>query len=210
MLITCAMPSLSSLFSFLVLTLFKLFHASSPIGLWEAQFASCRLLHWETHSDVWDDDCASRVSSKLSAQRLFMDTYSRKAAESITLSTLNILFTQWQLGNNSVFLPVIFPRSFMMVGDPFGTKTSVIQVLADTLTLLNERGLNEEDKVSQHILLQKNISEQRNNVFLLSIWVRLIFSFQNNLELDCSFRWRQKAHDTNSLWKIIASLCSLR
>ena len=35
----------------------------------------------------------------------------------------------------------------MLVGDPFAGKTKCLHVLADALTLLNERGQNEEDKV---------------------------------------------------------------
>jgi len=35
----------------------------------------------------------------------------------------------------------------MLVGDPFAGKTKCLHVLADTLTLMNERGQNEEEKV---------------------------------------------------------------
>lgn len=35
----------------------------------------------------------------------------------------------------------------MLVGEPFAGKTKVLHVLADTLTLMNERGYNEEEKV---------------------------------------------------------------
>ena len=57
----------------------------------------------------------------------------------------------------SVFLIWVFRQydyqtllflSFMMVGDPFGTKTSVIQCLADTLTLLKEQEELGENKVN--------------------------------------------------------------
>ena len=35
----------------------------------------------------------------------------------------------------------------MLVGEPFAGKTEVLHTLAETLCLLNERGLNEEEKV---------------------------------------------------------------
>jgi hypothetical protein len=35
--------------------------------------------------------------------------------------------------------------SFMMVGDPFSGKTSVIQVLAEAMTTLQERGYDDEN-----------------------------------------------------------------
>lgn len=34
--------------------------------------------------------------------------------------------------------------SFMLVGEPFSGKTKVLRILADTLTLMNERGCEEE------------------------------------------------------------------
>lgn len=36
---------------------------------------------------------------------------------------------------------------FMLVGEPFAGKTKVLHVLADTLTLMNERGYSQEEKV---------------------------------------------------------------
>ncbi|XP_071807320.1 dynein axonemal heavy chain 12-like isoform X1 [Asterias amurensis] len=41
---------------------------------------------------------------------------------------------------------MIVRHGFMLVGEPFAGKTEVLHVLADTLTLLNEKGLNEEEK----------------------------------------------------------------
>ena len=35
----------------------------------------------------------------------------------------------------------------MLVGEPFAGKTKVLHMLADTLTLMNERGCGEEEKV---------------------------------------------------------------
>ncbi|KAF4078180.1 hypothetical protein AMELA_G00196410 [Ameiurus melas] len=42
---------------------------------------------------------------------------------------------------------MIVRHGFMLVGEPFAGKTKVLHVLADTLTLMNERGYNEEEKV---------------------------------------------------------------
>lgn len=42
---------------------------------------------------------------------------------------------------------MIVRHGFMLVGDPFSGKTKVLHVLADVLSLLHERGQNEEDKV---------------------------------------------------------------
>ncbi|XP_077865268.1 dynein axonemal heavy chain 12 [Saccoglossus kowalevskii] len=42
---------------------------------------------------------------------------------------------------------MIVRHGFMLVGEPFSGKTMVLHVLADVLTLLNEKGLNDEEKV---------------------------------------------------------------
>ena len=49
------------------------------------------------------------------------------------------------------------PR-FMLVGEPFAGKTKVLHVLADTLTLMNEKGLNEEEKVIYRTVNPKSIT----------------------------------------------------
>ncbi len=41
---------------------------------------------------------------------------------------------------------MIVRHGFMLVGDPFGGKTKVLEVLAATLTLMCEKGINEENR----------------------------------------------------------------
>ena len=55
---------------------------------------------------------------------------------------------------------LLFCYSFMMVGDPFSGKTSVLQVLAETLTLLTERKYPDENvnKVWYRIINPKAIT----------------------------------------------------
>ena len=48
--------------------------------------------------------------------------------------------------------------SFMMVGDPFGGKTAVIHTMADAMTLLNERGNMEYEKVMYKTMNPKAIT----------------------------------------------------
>ena len=45
-----------------------------------------------------------------------------------------------------------------MVGDPFGSKTSVIQTMAAAMTLLNERGNDEYEKVIYKVMNPKAIT----------------------------------------------------
>uniref|UniRef100_UPI00358F5A88 dynein axonemal heavy chain 12-like n=1 Tax=Myxine glutinosa TaxID=7769 RepID=UPI00358F5A88 len=49
-------------------------------------------------------------------------------------------------------------HGFMLVGEPFSGKTMVLHVLADTLTLLNERGHSEEQKVIYRTVNPKAIT----------------------------------------------------
>lgn len=44
------------------------------------------------------------------------------------------------------------------MGEPFSGKTKVLHVLADTLTLMNERGNSEEEKVIFRIVNPKSIT----------------------------------------------------
>lgn len=46
----------------------------------------------------------------------------------------------------------------MLVGQPFAGKTKVLHVLADTLTLMNERGHGQEEKVIFRTLNPKSIT----------------------------------------------------
>lgn len=49
-------------------------------------------------------------------------------------------------------------HSFMLVGEPFAAKTKVLHVLADTLTLMNERNYGEEEKVMYRTVNPKSIT----------------------------------------------------
>lgn len=46
----------------------------------------------------------------------------------------------------------------MLVGEPFAGKTKVLHVLADTLTLMNERGYAEEKKIIFRTVNPKSIT----------------------------------------------------
>lgn len=46
----------------------------------------------------------------------------------------------------------------MLVGESFAGKTEVLHVLAEVLTLLNERGLNEEEKVIYRTINPKSVT----------------------------------------------------
>ena len=46
----------------------------------------------------------------------------------------------------------------MLVGEPFAGKTKVLHMLADTLTLMNERGCGEEEKVIYRTVNPKSIT----------------------------------------------------
>uniref|UniRef100_G1P4G7 Dynein axonemal heavy chain 12 n=1 Tax=Myotis lucifugus TaxID=59463 RepID=G1P4G7_MYOLU len=53
---------------------------------------------------------------------------------------------------------LLFLNSFMLVGEPFAAKTEVLHVLADTLTLMHERGYGEEEKVIYRTVNPKSIT----------------------------------------------------
>ncbi|KAG7518207.1 dynein heavy chain 12, axonemal [Solea senegalensis] len=53
---------------------------------------------------------------------------------------------------------MIVRHGFMLVGEPFAGKTKVLHVLADTLTLMNERGYGKEEKVIFRTLNPKSIT----------------------------------------------------
>ena len=50
---------------------------------------------------------------------------------------------------------MIVRHGFMLVGDPFGGKTKVLEVLAGTLTLMNDKKLAEENRVQYKIINPK-------------------------------------------------------
>ncbi|XP_010788876.1 dynein heavy chain 12, axonemal [Notothenia coriiceps] len=53
---------------------------------------------------------------------------------------------------------MIVRHGFMLVGEPFAGKTKVLHVLADTLTLMNERGFGEEERIIYRTLNPKSIT----------------------------------------------------
>ncbi|XP_023571554.1 dynein heavy chain 12, axonemal isoform X3 [Octodon degus] len=53
---------------------------------------------------------------------------------------------------------MIVRHGFMLVGEPFAAKTKVMHVLADTLTLMNEYGYGEEEKVIYRTVNPKSIT----------------------------------------------------
>ncbi|XP_077070519.1 dynein axonemal heavy chain 12 [Siphateles boraxobius] len=53
---------------------------------------------------------------------------------------------------------MIVRHGFMLVGEPFAGKTKVLHVLADTLTLMNEWGYNDEEKVFYQTVNPKSIT----------------------------------------------------
>ncbi|XP_069580748.1 dynein axonemal heavy chain 12 [Brachyistius frenatus] len=53
---------------------------------------------------------------------------------------------------------MIVRHGFMLVGEPFAGKTKVLHVLADTLTLMNKKGYNGEEKVILRTLNPKSIT----------------------------------------------------
>ncbi|XP_070559445.1 dynein axonemal heavy chain 12-like isoform X2 [Ptychodera flava] len=53
---------------------------------------------------------------------------------------------------------MIVRHGFMLVGEPFSGKTSVLHALADTLTLLNEKELNEEERVIYRTINPKAVT----------------------------------------------------
>ncbi|KFO19799.1 Dynein heavy chain 7, axonemal [Fukomys damarensis] len=53
---------------------------------------------------------------------------------------------------------MIVRHGFMLVGEPFAAKTKVLHVLADTLTLMNEYGFGEEEKVIYRTVNPKSIT----------------------------------------------------
>uniref|UniRef100_A0A2K5Z8V3 Dynein axonemal heavy chain 12 n=1 Tax=Mandrillus leucophaeus TaxID=9568 RepID=A0A2K5Z8V3_MANLE len=53
---------------------------------------------------------------------------------------------------------MIVRHGFMLVGEPFAAKTKVLHVLADTLSLMNEHGYGEEEKVIYRTVNPKSIT----------------------------------------------------
>jgi len=55
-------------------------------------------------------------------------------------------------------MKTIYFNSFMLVGEPFGSKTSVIHTMADAMTLLAEKGNEEYEKVYYRTINPKSIT----------------------------------------------------
>nr|Q923J6.2 RecName: Full=Dynein axonemal heavy chain 12; AltName: Full=Bm259 [Rattus norvegicus] len=53
---------------------------------------------------------------------------------------------------------MIVRHGFMLVGEPFAAKTEVLHILADTLTLMNERNYGDEEKVMYRTVNPKSIT----------------------------------------------------
>ena len=53
---------------------------------------------------------------------------------------------------------LIVRHGFMLVGGPFAGKTKILEVLADTLTLLNERGQMDEYKTGYRVINPKAVT----------------------------------------------------
>ena len=53
---------------------------------------------------------------------------------------------------------MIVRHGFMLVGGPFAGKTKILEVLADTLTLLNERGQMDEYKTGYRVINPKAVT----------------------------------------------------
>ncbi|CAJ1084997.1 dynein heavy chain 12%2C axonemal [Xyrichtys novacula] len=71
----------------------------------------------------------------------------------------NVQPTQVFLGKMiQTYEMMIVRHGFMLVGEPFAGKTKVLHVLVDTLTLMNERGYGEEEKVIFRTLNPKSIT----------------------------------------------------
>ncbi|TNN39931.1 Dynein heavy chain 12, axonemal [Liparis tanakae] len=74
-------------------------------------------------------------------------------------STHNVQATEVFLGKMiQTYEMMIVRHGFMLVGEPFAGKTKVLHVLADSLTLMNERGYGEEEKVTFRTLNPKSIT----------------------------------------------------
>lgn len=63
---------------------------------------------------------------------------------------INYYCLKWKIG----FLKF---KSFMLVGEPFGGKTKVLEVLAGTLTLMHEKNVGNENKVQYKVINPKSM-----------------------------------------------------
>uniref|UniRef100_A0A8D2NKF8 Dynein axonemal heavy chain 12 n=1 Tax=Zonotrichia albicollis TaxID=44394 RepID=A0A8D2NKF8_ZONAL len=74
------------------------------------------------------------------------------------VSTL-LIFPCLNCKTDLLIVGFFFPsNSFMLVGEPFSGKTKVLHVLADTLSLMKERGYGEEEKVIYRTVNPKSIT----------------------------------------------------
>lgn len=94
----------------------------------KAKSTSYGLFHRKNYSNIRNDDRKTRVN-------FLKINFNLKFSERIKNSLL----------------------SFMLVGDPFGGKTKVLEVLCETLTLMNVKNVGKENKVHYKIINPKSM-----------------------------------------------------
>ena len=83
-------------------------------------------------------------------------------------------------------------HGFMLVGEPFAGKSMVLQVLAETLTLMHEKGLADELKVQYKVINPKaiTIGKLYGNFGEKTNWVVVFFEIEIDFYLDLvSHEW---------------------
>ena len=63
------------------------------------------------------------------------------------------------MNSSNIYTDILFLYSFMLVGEPFGCKTMVLETLSEGMTLLNTQGHDEEyEKVMFKIINPKSVT----------------------------------------------------